>query len=71
MKTATACPDLIETLGWTVYTFGVSTTGYTQGPYTPGYDTSRHAHFNRRLYGRRQVRHRERSRISRGSHSSR
>jgi 3D (Asp-Asp-Asp) domain-containing protein len=31
-------PDLVETIGWTVYSFGVSTTGYVQGAYAPGFD---------------------------------
>src|SRR5207237_1104682 len=31
-------PDLVETLGWTVFTFGASTTPYVQGAYAPLYD---------------------------------
>jgi hypothetical protein len=31
-------PDLVETLGWTVYSFKVSTTPFEEGEYTPGFD---------------------------------
>ena len=31
-------PDQVENLGWTVFTFGVSTVPYVQGAYAPGYD---------------------------------